>query len=604
MTKEEEIHSKLKAIVESLPGDPGVYQYFNSEDKIIYIGKAKNLKKRVASYFTKTHDSNKTRILVKNIYNIKFIVVDSEEDALLLENNLIKKYQPRYNVQLKDDKSFPWICIKNERFPRVFPTRTLYKDGSLYFGPYASVKPMRVILDLIKDLYKLRNCKLNLSKENIKRGKLKVCLEYHIGNCLAPCINEQTEDDYNQTINQIKNILKGNLHTVSNYLKKLMKKYADNFEYEKAQSIKEKISLLEQFQLKSTIVNPKINNVDVFSILDDEKSAYVNFLKVVNGAIIQAHTIELKKKLDESTADLLPMAIAEIRQRLFSESKEIIVPFKPDIELKNTKFIVPQRGDKKQLLELSERNVKYYRLEKLKQHEKANPQNRLDRILETIQKDFHLKEKPVHIEAFDNSNIQGTNPVAACVVFKNAKPSKKDYRKFNIKTVEGSDDFASMQEIVYRRYKRLLAEKQALPQLIVIDGGKGQLNAALLSLEKLELRGKIPIIGIAKRLEEIYFPGDSIPMYIDKNSESLKIIQHLRNEAHRFGITFHRDKRSKDFIKSELDNIKGIGEKTKTQLLKKFKTINNIKKASFEELESVIGKSKANLVIQFFEDEK
>ncbi len=592
---------QLKSIAISLPDKPGVYQFYNSENKIIYVGKAKNLKKRVSSYFLKNYDSGKTKILISKINNIKYIVVNSEQDALLLENNLIKKYQPRYNVMMKDDKSFPWICIKNENFPRVFYTRKHIKDGSLYFGPYTSIKMVKVILDFFKQLYKLRTCNYNLSQKNIKQNKFKVCLEYHIGNCKAPCVEKQNEDEYNKAIDEIKNILKGNIYNVTKYLKNLMQKYADKYKFEEANKIKEKIKILENYQSKSTIVNPSINNVDVFSIIDDEKSAYVNFLKVVNGAIIQVHTLEMKKKLDETKEELLPMAITEIRQKLSIDSKEIILPFYPDIKLDYTKIIVPKRGDKKKLLELSERNVKYYRLEKIKQFERINPQKRYDRILNTIKKDLHLNNLPVHIEGFDNSNIQGTNAVASCVVFKNAKPFKKEYRKFNIKTVTGPNDFASMEEIVYRRYKRLIDENKSLPQLIVIDGGKGQLNAAIKSIKKLNLYGKIAIIGIAKRLEEIYFPEDPTPVYLDKNSESLKIIQQIRNEAHRFGITFHRDKRSKSMVKSELDEIKGIGEKTKQKLLEKFKSISKIKQADFNELEEIIGKAKAKLLLGYFQ---
>lgn len=591
----------LKNIIKTISNKPGVYQYYNSEGTILYIGKAKNLKKRVSSYFTKTHENGKTSILVKQIADIKTIVVDSEIEALLLENNLIKKYQPKYNIMLKDDKTYPWICIKNERFPRIFSTRNIVKDGSDYFGPYASVKMMNTVLGLIRDLYTIRNCNYNLSKENIKNEKFKVCLEYHIGNCKAPCIDEQTEEDYNDSITQIKSIIKGNINSVMKHLKPLMKKYSENLEYEKAQLLKERIEILEKYQSKSVVVSPTINDVDIFSIISDEKYGYVNYLKVINGAIIQGHTIELKKKLEETDDAILQIGMAELRQRFDSNSKEVIVPFKPELDDESIHFLVPQRGDKKKLLELSERNAKYYRLERNKQKANTSPTKHSDRILERMQKDLRMKVKPVHIECFDNSNIQGTNPVAACVVFKDAKPSKRDYRHFNIKTVEGPDDFASMTEVIYRRYKRLLDEKQPLPQLIIIDGGKGQLSASLKSIDKLGLRGKITIIGIAKKLEEIYFPGDTIPLYIDKKSESLKLIQYLRNEAHRFGITHHRNKRSKGAITSQLDKIEGIGYKTAQQLLWKFKSVNRIKKATLPELENTVSKKRAKVVFEYFQ---
>jgi excinuclease ABC subunit C len=593
----------LKAIIQNLPNNPGVYQYYNTEGEILYVGKAKNLKKRVTSYFTKNHENGKTAILVRQIADIKIIVVETEIEALLLENNLIKKYQPKYNILLKDDKTYPWICIKNERFPRIFTTRNVVRDGSEYFGPYASVKMMNTILELIRQLYPLRNCNYNLSKENIKSEKFKVCLEYHIGNCKAPCVNLQTEEDYNNSITEIKNIIRGNINSVTKHLKPLMKTYSDKLQFEKAQQIKEKIETLEKYQSKSVVVSPTINDVDVFSIISDEKYGFVNYLKVINGAIIQGHTIELKKKLDETDDELLQIGIAELRLRFDSESKEVIVPFKPDLEDENIKFFVPQRGDKKKLLELSERNAKYYRLERNKQKANVNPTKHSDRILERMQKDLRIPVKPVHIECFDNSNIQGTNPVAACVVFKDAKPSKRDYRHFNIKTVEGPDDFASMEEVVYRRYKRLQEENEPLPQLIIVDGGKGQLSSALKSIDKLGLRGKITIIGIAKKLEEIYFPDDPIPLYIDKKSESLKVIQYLRNEAHRFGITHHRNKRSKAAITSELDKIEGIGYKTAQQLLWKFKSVARIKKATLQELEGTISKKRAKIVFEHFNND-
>lgn len=590
----------MKQLISTISKKPGVYQFFDKNGKIIYVGKAKNLKNRVSSYFNKIHENGKTAVLVKQIADIKTIIVETEIEALLLENNLIKKYQPKYNVMLKDDKTYPWICIKNERFPRVFSTRNIVKDGSEYFGPYASVRMMNTILELIRKLYPLRTCNYNLSQENIDNNKFKVCLEYHIGNCKAPCVGYQTEDEYLEAVQNIKSIIRGNINGVIKYLKALKNRFADELAFEKAQLIKEKIQLLENYQSKSVVVSPTINDVDVFSIISDEKYAYVNYLKVINGAIIQGHTIELKKKLEETDDELLQIGIAELRSRFNSYSKEVIVPFKPTLQDENMKFLVPQRGDKKQLLELSERNAKYYRLERKKQQANVNPTKHADRILEKLQKDLRMKEKPVHIECFDNSNIQGTNPVAACVVFKDAKPSKKDYRHFNIKTVEGPDDFASMTEVVYRRYKRLMEDKQPLPQLIVIDGGKGQLGAALKSLDQLGLRGKITIIGIAKRLEEIYFPNDSVPLYLNKTSESLKLIQYLRDEAHRFGLTHHRNKRSKAAIKSELSEIESIGYKTAQQLLWKFKSVANIKKASLQELEQVISKKRAKVVYDYF----
>lgn len=591
---------QLKLQISTLPEEPGVYQFFDEKNVILYVGKAKRLKRRVSSYFNKVHDSAKTNIMVRKIAKIEHIVVDSEEDALLLENNLIKKHQPRYNVLLKDDKSFPWICIKNEPFPRVVITRNLVKDGAEYFGPYASVRMVRTLMEMIQSLFKMRNCNLNLTTESIRRGKFKVCLEYHIGNCYAPCVGKESIEEYSEKIADIKNILKGNINSVTSHLKERMQNLANEFRFEEAHLIKEKLELLDRYQSKSTIVNTSISNVDVYSILDDENEAYVNFLKVVNGAIIQAHTIELKKKLEETKEDLLLLAITEIRQKIYSTAKEILVPFELDFNLQGVKCIVPQRGDKKKLLDLSLRNVKYYRMEKLKHSDKSTKQSNSVRILEKMKVDLRLQEFPVHIECFDNSNIQGTNPVASCVVFRNGKPYKKDYRHFNIKTVIGANDFASMEEIIFRRYKRLIEENQNLPQLIIIDGGKGQLGAALNSLEKLNLRGKISVVGIAKKLEEIYFPGDPYPLYLDKNSETLKTIQYLRNEAHRFGITFHRQKRSKEFISSELEKIDGVGVKTVQKLIKKFKSVDNIRNASVEELEFELGKSKALIVWKYF----
>ncbi|MBK3516594.1 excinuclease ABC subunit UvrC [Carboxylicivirga marina] len=599
-----ELENKLKLLVQSLPSSPGVYQYYNEDGVIIYIGKAKDLKKRVSSYFSKKHEDGKTRILVKKIADIKHIVVDSEEDALLLENNLIKKYQPRYNILLKDDKSYPYIVIKNEPYPRVFQTRNFIRDGSSYFGPYTSIGMVRTLIDLFRQIYPLRTCKLNLSDENIKDGKFRECLEYHIGKCKAPCIGQFDKDIYQGNIQSIKEILHGNITSVLKYMHGIMLNYADELEFEKAEEVKRKIELLKGHQSKSTVVNPKITNVDVFSITDDDKAAYVNFIRVVNGAIIQSHTMEYRKKLSEEKSEILPLAIFEMRSRIKLLAREILVPFKLNIELDNAKFIVPKIGDKKKLMDLSERNVKYFRLDKLKQQSLHKKEPREERILKVMQSDLRLKVLPRHIECFDNSNIQGTNPVAACVVFRNGKPYKKDYRHFNIKTVEGPNDFASMEEVVYRRYKRLKEEGQGLPQLVVIDGGKGQLGAAVKILRDLDLTDKISVIGIAKRLEEIFYPGDPVPLYLDKNSESLKIIQYLRNEAHRFGITFHRQKRSINFIQSELNNISGIGDKTIELLFKNFKSFNKIKEATIENLEAVVAKDKAAKVYSYFNPDK
>ena len=590
----------LRSLVSVLPDQPGIYQYFDSSGKIIYVGKAKNLKKRVYSYFTKNQQNRKTALLVRSIADIRHMVVETEQDALLLENNLIKKYQPRYNIRLKDDKTYPWIVIKNERFPKVFQTRNVIRDGSAYFGPYTSVLTVRLLLELFRKLFKLRNCKLNLSEENIRQKKFKVCLEYHIGNCLGPCVGKMALEDYMKNIDQIKEILKGNISGVIKYLKDLMRKYADEMKFEEAASIKEKLELLEKFQSRSTVVSNTISDVDVFTISQDEAFAYVNYLKIIRGAIVQTYTMEIKKVLDEAPDELLEFALIEIRQKIFSNAKEILVPFKLDIELQGIKFQVPKQGDKKKLLELSERNATYYRLEKQKHQVVSRTEKNISRILETMQKDLQMKVLPVHIECFDNSNLQGTFPVSSCVVFRNAKPAKKEYRHFNVKTVEGPNDFASMEEVVYRRYKRLLDEEKSLPQLIIIDGGKGQLSAALDALEKLNLRGKMAIIGIAKKLEEIYFPGDSVPLYLDKSSETLKIIQQLRDEAHRFGITFHRNKRSGEFIKSELEKISGIGEKSIKALLTRFKSVENLKNSGYKEVADQIGDSKARLIFDYY----
>lgn len=593
---QEHIQLKLK----TLPDKPGIYQYFDAGGTILYVGKAKNIKKRVSSYFNKTQENGKTILLVKRIADIQYMVVDSELDALLLENNLIKKYQPKYNIQLKDDKTYPWICIKKEAFPRIFSTRYVVKDGSKYFGPYPSGKVMHTLLNLIKELYPLRNCTYDLSANKIKEKKYKVCLEYHLGNCLGPCVGYQSSELYDENIAQIENLLKGNISSVIHFLKNQMSKHAAKQEYELAQEMKYKLQTLENYQARSTVVSPTIHQVDVCTLINDVDSAFVNYLSIHNGAIIHAYTAEVKKKLNETRDEVLGYVLPELRERFASESKEVISDEKIDLNILGINFTVPQRGDKKHLVELSLRNAKFYKLEKQKKEKIIDPERHTKRILEQLKNDFRLKDLPVHMECFDNSNIQGTNPVSACVVFKNAKPSKQDYRHFNVKTVEGPDDFASMEEAVYRRYKRLLEEEQSLPQLIVIDGGKGQLSAALKALEKLDLRGKIAIVGIAKRLEEIFFPGDSLPIYLDKRSESLKVVQFMRNEAHRFGITHHRNRRSKGAITSELTSITGIGPKTQEDLMKEFKTVSAIKTASLEELSKVIGTAKAKVVFNYF----
>ncbi len=589
----------LELQIQSLPDSPGVYQYYDKEDKILYVGKAKNLKKRVSSYFNKIHDTAKTNVLVKKIVTIKHIVVPTETDALLLENNLIKKLQPRYNVLLRDDKSYPWLCIKKEPFPRVFSTRRMVKDGSEYFGPYTSFKTVSTILDLIKELYPLRTCNYDLNQNNIKNHKFKVCLEYHIGNCKGPCEGYESVENYQTQVEAIREILKGNFKASLKDFKIKMSDRAAALHFEEAQKIKEKIEVLENYQSRSTIINPKITNIDVFSIVSDEGAAYVNFLQIAHGSIIRSHTLEIKKKLDETDEELLELAIIELRERFHLLSKEIIVPFEVEVG-EHIKVTVPQLGDKKQILELSIRNAKFYRIEQLKQLQIVDPDRHTNRIMAQMQKDLRLHVEPRHIECFDNSNIQGTNPVAACVVFKDGKPSKKDYRHFNIKSVEGPNDFASMEEVVYRRYKRMLDEQQPLPQLIIIDGGTGQLSSALKSIDALELRGKIAIVGIAKRLEELFYPGDSAPLYLDKKSETLKVIQYLRNEAHRFGITFHRDKRSQSALNSSIESIPGIGEKTMLVLIQHFKSVKRLKLAPEKEISEVVGVSKAKKITDFY----
>ena len=591
--------TSLEIQLKTIPVSPGVYEYYDKEDKILYVGKAKNLKKRVASYFTKNHENAKTRILVKKIVSIKHIVVDTETDALLLENNLIKKYQPRYNIMLKDDKTYPWICIKKERFPRIFMTRRVIKDGSEYFGPFTNVKIIHALFYLIDEIYSVRTYKYDIGRTKSNYSNYIGSLEHQIKSKKKLDSSVQSEQDYISDIDDVRDIVKGKFKRSVDKLNNLMISFAKKMRFEEAQQIKEKIEALKNYQAKSTIVNPSINNVDVFSIISDESSAYVNFFKIANGSIIQSHTSEIKKKLDETDKRILELAIVEIRQRFNSMSKEVYVPFEIDLG-QTVKVTIPKLGDKKRIIELSERNAKYYRQEQFKQIKIVDPDRHVKRIMTQMQKDLRLSEEPRHIECFDNSNIQGTHPVAACVVFKDGKPTKKEYRHYNIKTVDGPDDFASMEEVVFRRYKRLLSEDEPLPQLIVIDGGKGQLSSALKSLDLLGLRGKIAIIGIAKRLEEIYYPGDPIPMYLDKRSETLKIIQFLRNEAHRFGITLHRNKRSKSAIQSELEQIPNIGKQTITSLLRKFKSAKRVKIATFEELQEIVGDARAKKIYQYF----
>jgi len=581
-----------------MPSEPGVYQFFNKEDKIIYIGKAKNLKKRVASYFQKNVGSRKTKNLVKNIHEIKHIVVSTESDALLLENSLIKKYQPKYNILLRDDKTYPWIVIKKEAFPRVLTTRRVEKDGSEYFGPFTNYKTVRTIMGVFSTLYSLRTCHYDLKEKNIVEKKYKVCLEYHIGNCLGGCEGHQKEEDYDVYISNIRDFLKGNLSSSLNYFKNEMKTASDCLQFEKAQSAKEKIELLENYQSKSTVVSSKLNNIDVFSIISDSSHAYVNHLQVAFGRIVRFHNVEIKKKLEETDKKLLLMTLVNLRDKFNSKNNTVISNIKFD-KILDLKFIFPKAGDNKKLLDLSVRNATQFKIEKLKQVQIVDPERHTNRILNQMKTDLRLNKIPVHIECFDNSNIQGSNPVASCIVFKNSKPSKKDYRHFNIKTVEGPDDYASMEEVVYRRYRRMLNEKLSLPSLIIIDGGKGQLSSSIKALKKLNLENTIAILGIAKRLEEIFYPNDPIPLYLNKKSETLKVIQQMRNEAHRFAINFHRNKRSKQALTSSFDGIPGIGEKTKTALLKRFKSLKNIKETSLELLISEVGESKAKKLKDF-----
>ncbi len=581
--------------LKTLPDSPGVYQFFDDDGKMLYVGKAKNLKKRVSSYFAKTHDSGKTRVLVRKIRAIRHIVVPTESDALLLENNLIKEHQPRYNVLLRDDKTYPWLCIKNERFPRIFPTRKRIRDGSEYYGPYTQMRTVRTLLDLIKSVYPLRTCNFDLSEEKIQAGKYKLCLEYHLGNCLGPCEGLQDEASYNRAIGDIREIVKGNFGTSLKYFRHQMHQLAGEMRFEEAQQIKEKIDILENYQAKSAVVHPGISDVDVFSIVSDPTHAYVNYMQISHGLVVRSHTLEIKKKLEEADEELLSLAVVSLRERFESASREVYLPFPVPLP-EDIRVTVPKQGDKKKIIALSEHNARLYRQERFKQIRITDPDRHVRRLMEQMKKDLRLSSEPRHIECFDNSNIQGSNPVSACVVFRDGKPSKKEYRHFNIKTVEGPDDFASMEEVVFRRYRRMLEQEEPLPQLIVIDGGKGQLSAALKSLEQLGLRGKIAIIGIAKRLEEIYFPEDPIPLYLDKKSESLKVIQQLRNEAHRFGITHHRNRRSKTAISSALEGIDGIGEQTARELLRRFKSVRRVREASLEALTEAIGPSKARKV--------
>jgi len=593
------MQTPLELQIQTLPDSPGVYQYFDKDEKLLYVGKAKNLKKRVMSYFNKVHVVGRTRVMVRKIVTVKHIVVPTESEALLLENNLIKKLQPRYNVLLKDDKTYPWICIKKEPFARIFSTRSVIKDGSEYFGPYTSFRTVHTLLDLIKELYPLRTCNYDLAPSNIQSGKYKVCLEYHLGNCKGPCEGHESLDVYQHHVNAIREILKGNFKESLKDFKKLMHELAGEMRFEEAQRIKQKIDVLENYQARSTVFNPRISNVDVFTIISDESTAYVNFIQVSHGAIIRSHTMEIKKKLEEPDEELLELAVVELRERFNLQSKEVLLPYPIDLGEKVT-VTVPRMGDKKLILDLSERNARFFRMDQLKQEKIVDPDRHTNRIMAQMKKDLRMPEEPRHIECFDNSNIQGTNPVSACVVFKDAKPSKKDYRHFNIKTVEGPNDFASMEEVVYRRYKRLLDENQPLPQLIIIDGGKGQLSSALKSLDDLGLRGKITIIGIAKRLEELFYPGDSVPMYLDKKSETLRIIQHLRNEAHRFGITHHRDKRSKGALQTSVESIPGIGEKTMVTLITHFKSVKRMAAAPEAEIAKVVGPSKAKKITEYY----
>jgi excinuclease ABC subunit C len=588
---------ELKEKISILPDTPGVYTYYDAEGKVIYVGKAKNLKRRVSSYFNRTHDCLRTNILVRNIADMSYIVVPTEQDALNLENSMIKEYQPRYNVLLKDDKSYPWIVVTNELYPRVFITRQRVRDGSKYYGPYTNVSVVRTVLELIRELYPLRTCRHPITPEFVEKGRGQLCLQYHIRRCQGCCKGEVSPEVYQGYIDRIKQILRGETQELLAYLRDEMQRLAADLRFEEAQELKEKYKLLENYQAKSVIVSQTINDIDVFGIDDDDKDVYINYMHVRRGAVVRSVTLRYKRRLDETQGQLLAYALDEIKATLGVDYDEVVVPLMPEVEMPDVTFTIPQRGDKAKLLEVSARNARQNKIDALKHMEKQNPEQRLERTLERMKADFRLKELPRHIECFDNSNIQGTNPVASCVVFKNAKPSKRDYRHFNIKTVVGPDDFASMREVLTRRYTRLMEEGEGLPQLIVVDGGKGQLSAAVEALDEMGLRGVIAVVGIAKRLEEIYFPGDSVPLYIDKNSESLRVVQHLRDEAHRFGITHHRDRRSKSQIVSELDGIKGIGERTATALLRHFKSVKRIREASLDDIAAVVGPAKAKLIV-------
>ncbi|GEN67283.1 MULTISPECIES: excinuclease ABC subunit UvrC [Chryseobacterium] len=594
------MNPSLELQLKTLPSEPGVYRYYDKNEQLLYVGKAKNLKKRVLSYFNKNLSGYRIKIMVGKIQRLETTIVNSEYDALLLENNLIKEHQPFYNVMLKDDKTYPWICIKNEDFPRIFLTRNVIKDGSEYYGPYAKVRPAKILLDTIKHIYKLRTCNLNLSPNKIADGKYKVCLEYHIKNCEGPCEDLESKEDYDEKIDAIRGMIKGEFRKAKEYLVNQMMKLASNLQFEEAQIIKERLDILEDYQAKNTVVNPNIDDVDVFGMVSDETAAYVNFFKIRNGNIIQSFTTEIKKILEETDEDIMEEALIEIRQKFSSNSKEVLLPFHLSVEIPNVKLIVPKVGDKKRIVELSEKNAKEYRLEKLKQVQIVDPERHTNRIMAEMQKLLRMPVEPRHIEGFDNSNIQGTNPVSACVVFKDGRPSKADYRIFHPKTVEGPNDFATMEEVIYRRYKRMVDEGESLPQLILIDGGKGQLSSAVKSLKLLGLYGKITIVGIAKRLEEIFFPEDPIPLYLDKKSETLKILQRVRDEAHRFGVKHHRTRRSNSTIKSELEEIPGVGEKTIELLLSKLKSVKRIKESNLETLEEILGKSKAKVIWEFF----
>lgn len=594
------MNENLELQLKTLPSEPGVYRYYDKNGQLLYVGKAKNLKKRVLSYFNKNQNGYRTRIMVSKIVRLETTVVNSEYDALLLENNLIKEHQPFYNVMLKDDKTYPWICIKNENFPRIFMTRNVVKDGSEYYGPYAKVRPAKILLETIKNLYKIRSCNLDLSPKKIEDGKYKVCLEYHIKNCKGPCEGLESLESYDEKIDSIRGIIKGDFRKARKYLEDEMFRFAANLEFEAAQNVKERLEFLEDYQARNTVVNPNIDDVDVFGMTSDETAAYVNFFKIRNGNIVQSFTTEIKKMLEETDEEILEEALIEIRQKFASESKEILLPFHLNIEIPNIKLIVPKVGDKKRIVELSEKNAKEYRLEKLKQVQIVDPERHTNRIMAEMQKLLRMPVEPRHIEGFDNSNIQGSNPVSACVVFKDGKPSKSDYRIFHVKTVEGPNDFATMEEVIYRRYKRMLDEGENLPQLILIDGGKGQLSSAVKSLKLLGLYGKITIVGIAKRLEEIFFPEDPIPLYLDKKSETLKILQRVRDEAHRFGVKHHRTRRTNNTIKSELEEIPRVGEKTIELLLKKLKSVKRVKEANLETLEEILGKQKGKIVWEFF----